>query len=188
MRGSDLLVLGTPVYVIGISVLLKMLLDRQYSTANCGNLLITKSGLLFHETNREISGKPFVALICCDNVENETPRSLIQYFKDYAKFADLRLAGILVRNAGRASGHGKDKMREQFMPKLKEVYQAYEQAGRELATQGYISKATQNKANQEIVPIKFFRILKRFRPYKEKILQRARAQMEMAKAMANPKT
>lgn len=180
MADSDLIIFGTPVYVIGISVLLKMLLDRQYSTANCGNLLISESGLLFHDSNREISGKPIVALICCDNVENQTPRSLIQYFKDYAKFLDVPLAGMLVRNAGRAAGLGKEPIREKIFPKLAEVHQAYEQAGRELATQGYISKSTQNKANQEIVPIKHFRFLKRFRHYKLKILENARAMRTMA--------
>ncbi|MBN1613253.1 MAG: flavodoxin family protein [Deltaproteobacteria bacterium] len=186
MASSDLIIFGTPVYVVGISVLLKMLLDRQYGTADCGKLIISKSGLIFHESDRKISGKPIVALICCDNIEDETPRSLIQYFKDYAKFLDVPLAGVLVRNAGRAAGHGKDKMREQFFPKLAQVYKAFEQAGRELATQGYISKATQRKANQEIVPMKNFKRLKKTMPYKEQILQHARTQMILAEASSAP--
>lgn len=38
-------------------------------------------------------------------------------------------------------------------PKVRAVYAAYEQAGRELALNGRISTATQRKANQEIIPI-----------------------------------
>jgi multimeric flavodoxin WrbA len=185
MSEADLLVFGTPVYVIGISVLLKMLLDRQYSTCNCGNMIISKSGLLFHESDRQISGKPFVALICCDNVENQTPRSLVQYFKDYAKFLDVPLAGMLVRNAGRAAGYGKDPIRDMIFPKLAEVHRAYEQAGRELATKGHVTRSTQSRANQEIVPLKMFHFLKRFRPYKQKILDNARAMRERTTNLAH---
>jgi NAD(P)H-dependent FMN reductase len=184
MANSDLFIFATPVYVMGISVLLKMLLDRQYGTCNCGNLIISKSGHMFHETNRDVSGKPIVGLICCDNTENETPRSLIQWFKDYAEFLDVPLAGLLVRNAAAFSGHGKDPMREKIFPKIAEVHMAYEQAGRELAMRGYISKATQNKVNQEIVPFKMFHILKRFKPMKKKALAQARAGRAMAAAAA----
>ena len=186
MASADLIILGTPVYVMGISVLLKTLLDRQYSTANMGNLLLSKSGHLFHETNRDVSGKPIVGLICCDNTEDQTPRSLIQWFRDYAEFLDVPLAGLLIRNAASFTGHGKDPMREKIFPKIAEVHRAYEQAGRELAMRGYISKATQNKVNQEVVPFKMYHILKRFMPMKKKALAHARAGRAMAAAAAIP--
>jgi multimeric flavodoxin WrbA len=186
MASADLIILGTPVYVMGISVLLKMLLDRQYGTCNCGNLILSKSGHLFHETNRDVSGKPIVGLICCDNTENETPRSLAQWFKDYTEFLDVPLAGLLIRNAGAFAGHGKDPIREKIFPKLAEVHMAYEQAGRELAMRGYISKATQSKANQEVVPVKMFHILKRFKPMKKKFLAQALARRAMTAPVAIP--
>ncbi len=47
---------------------------------------------------------------------------------------------------------------------------AHEQAGRELATLGRIRPFTQRRANQEIVSVPFFRILKRFRPVKRWVL------------------
>jgi multimeric flavodoxin WrbA len=186
MASADLIILGTPVYVMGISVLLTTLLDRQYSTANMGNLLLSKSGHLFHETNRDVSGKPIVGLICCDNTEDQTPRSLIQWFRDYTEFLDVPLAGLLIRNAASFTGHGKDPMREKIFPKIAEVHRAYEQAGRELAMRGYISKATQNKVNQEVVPFKMYHILKRFMPMKKKALAHARAGRAMAAAAAIP--
>jgi hypothetical protein len=40
-------------------------------------LIVTKSGLIFHHTSKEICGKPFAAVICCDNVEDETPKNLV---------------------------------------------------------------------------------------------------------------
>jgi hypothetical protein len=106
-------------------------------------------------------------------VENATPANSISYFKTYAKFQDAQLAGILVRNAGRLAGHGKEPSREQIFTKITEVYKAYEQAGYELAKQKYISRSTQRKANQEIVPVKLFSILKHLGPLKKKFLERA---------------
>jgi multimeric flavodoxin WrbA len=173
MSDADLFVFAAPVYVFGISVLLKTLLDRTHGMSDCSKLILTKSGLLFHHTNRSVSGKPFAAVICYDNVENATPANSISYFKTYARFQDVRLAGILVRNAGRLAGHGKMPSREQFFPKLTEVYKAYEQAGYELAKQKYISRSTQRKANQEIVPVKLFSILKQIGPLKKRFLKRA---------------
>ena len=62
------------------------------------------------------------------------------------------------------------------VPKIHQVYAAYEQAGRELAMEGRIRPATQRKGNQEIVPIPIFGILKRlpFRQLKVRFLERAR--------------
>lgn len=173
MAGSDLIIYATPVYVFTISVLLKTLFDRMHGLGDVKKLIVTKSGLIFHHTNKEIGGKPFAAVICCDNVEDETPKNLVSYFKTYAKFQDAHLAGILVRNAGLLARHGKNSDTMQLLPKLAEVYQAYEQAGRELAIMKNISKATQKKVSQEIVPIKLFHIMKTLRPLKRKFLEHA---------------
>ncbi len=175
MAQSDLVVYSTPVYVMGMSVLLKTLFDRMYGVCDCKDLLVTRSGIFFHHTNRDICCKPFVAMVCCDSVEDETPRNVISYFKTYSKYMDTPLAGMLVRNAGRLAGHGADPEREKFLPKLSQVYEAYEQAGHELAEKGCISKATQKKANQEIMPFRMFHILKRLRPLKSKFVERARS-------------
>jgi len=173
MSESDLLIFATPVYVFGFSVLLKTLLDRTYGISDCSKLILSKSGMLFHHTNKSVSGKPFAAVICCDNMEDATPANAISYFKTYARFQDANLAGILVRNAGRLADYGKEPSRQQIFPKLAEVYKAYERAGRELATQGYITKSTQKIANQEIIPIKMFHILKRSPLFKRRFLEKA---------------
>jgi len=54
------------------------------------------------------------------------------------------------------------------------VYEAYEQARRELATEEHIRRSTERRANQEIVPVPLFGILKRLRPFKRMMVERAR--------------
>jgi len=56
------------------------------------------------------------------------------------------------------------------------VYAAYEQAGRELAREGRIRYGTQRRANQEIIPVPFFGLLKRvpFKPLKRRFIEEAR--------------
>jgi hypothetical protein len=48
-----------------------------------------------------------------------------------------------------------------MFPRIREVYAAYERAGRELAVEGRIRRRTQRQANQEIIPVPLFGILKR---------------------------
>jgi len=152
MSGSDIIIYGTPVYVFNMSGLLKIFLDRFYSTSNVYDLKLTKSGMLFHHVTEKIICKPFVPLICCDNVENETPENIIRYFQTFSKFMDTPQAGLLLRQAGGLVGYGKDREKEKKYPKILDVYKAFEQAGTELATLGYIKKSTMRKTNQRIVP------------------------------------
>jgi len=152
MAAADIIIYGTPVYIFSMSGLLKIFFDRFYSTSNVSDLKISKSGMFFHHVTEKISGKPFVPLICCDNVENETPENIIRYFQTFSKFMDAPQVGLLLRQAGGLVGHGKDSEKEKKYPKIVDIYNAFEQAGVELATLGYIKKFTQRRANQKIVP------------------------------------
>ena len=145
MAEADLLVFATPVYIFQMSGLMKTFLDRMYGTADVNDLRVAGSGLFFHHVDRAISSKPFVPLICCDNIESATPRNVIDYFRTYSRFNDAPQVGLLVRNAGRLAGHGHDPEAFTQAPRLASVYLAYEQAGRELASSGRISKTTQKK-------------------------------------------
>lgn len=176
MASADIIVFATPVYIFGISGLMKIFLDRIYSTGNIHNIMVSKSGLLFHHIDTSICSKPFVNLVCCDNLEDETPKNTLSYFKAYSKFMDAPQVGVLIRNAGRLTGHGKDPEKEKKFPKIYEVYDAYIQAGRELALEGKISKRTQIKTNQEIMPVPLFRYIKKIRPLKNKFIEKARKQ------------
>lgn len=180
MAEADIIIYATPVYVFSMSGLLKTFLDRMYATGDVLDLRLSESGLMFHHIDRAISSKPFVVLICCDNLEAETPKNVLAYFETFSRFMDAPQVGVLVRNGGRLSGHGKDAESEKKVPKIFQVYEAYEQAGRELATEGRIRRATQRQANQEIVPVPMFGLLKRlpFRFFKSKFVERAQKMQE----------
>lgn len=175
MAEADILVFATPIYIFTMTGLFKNFLDRLYSTADVFDLQLTRSGMLFHHMNHQVCSKPLVTLICCDNTEKETPKNAISYFRTYAKFHDAPLVGELVRNAGRFAGHGKDPQAHHRVPKLKEAYDAFERAGLELAKDGIISRSTQKKAAQNILPIPpLIKPFKNLRIIKKKLLQQAR--------------
>jgi putative NADPH-quinone reductase len=176
MAGADILIYATPVYVFGMSGLLKTFIDRMNATGNTLDLRISEKGLMFHHIDYAICSKPFVVLVCCDNLETETPKNVLSYFRTFSRFMDAPQVGVLVRNGGRLSGHGSDPSRQQRFPKIFKVYAAYEQAGRELAREGRIRYGTQRRANQEIIPVPFFGLLKRlpFKPLKRRFIEEAR--------------
>lgn len=180
MAEADLIIYATPVYVFGMSGMLKTFLDRMNATGDVQDLRMSKSGLMFHHIDHNICSKPFVTLVCCDNMEAETPKNVLSYFKTFSRFMDAPQVGVLVRNGGRLSGHGKDPERASRVPKIQAVYQAYKQAGRELVIGGRIRPSTQRQANQEIVPVPMFGILKRlpFKPLKRRFIEKARKMQE----------
>jgi len=180
MTDADLIVYATPVYVFAMSGLLKTFLDRMYVAGDVLDLKLSASGLMFHQVDKAICSKPFVTLVSCDNVEAEAPKNVLSYFRTFSRFMDAPQVGSLVRNAARLAGHGQDPEREKKLPKLRKVYKAYEQAGRELATEGRIRRATQRRANRQIVPGPVFALARRVpsRLLKRWFLARARKWQE----------
>lgn len=175
MAEADLIIYATPIYIFGMSGLLKTFLDRLHATSDSLQMHLSNSGLVFHHIDRAICSKPFVTLVCCDNVESETPKNVLAYFRTFSKFLDAPQVGELVRNGGRLLGYGHNPEWEKMFPKMRDVYAAYEQAGQELATEGHIRRSTQRRASQEIVPVPLFGLLKRlpFKPLKQKFVEQA---------------
>ena len=175
MRNADIIIFATPVYIFNMSGLLKIFLDRMNSTGDSGKLKLSKSGLFFHHIDQELCSKPFVLLVCCDNMEDETPKNVISYFRTYSKFMDAPMVGTLVRKSGKLIGHGKSPEKEKQYPKVYDVYEAFQQAGRELATRGKIHPKTQRRASQHILNIPpVFNVLMKFRPFKKRALEKAK--------------
>jgi NAD(P)H-dependent FMN reductase len=170
---ADLLIYATPVYVFGVSGLLKTFIDRFYSTSDVNRLLVTRSGLFFHHVGEAICSKPFVSLICCDNLDPLMPDNAREYFRIFSRFMDAPHVGELVRSGGRLFGYGRDPLALKRFPRITNVYDAYEQAGRELVVNGHISRATQRKANQEVIPVPFFGLLKYLVPFKHIMIRKA---------------
>jgi multimeric flavodoxin WrbA len=178
MRHADLIIFATPVYEFAMSSKLKTLLERIHSTADAGDLKVSRSGMFSHAIDQDLCSKPFVTLICYDNIEDATPKNVISYFDTYSKFMDSPCRGHLVRNAGILTGHGKNPDREKACPRIFQVYNAYVQAGRELATNGRISGSTLRKANQEVVPVPLFKYLKHIKFLKPYMISKARDMMD----------
>jgi len=116
MRKADIIIYGTPVYLFTMSGLLKIFLDRFYSTGDVYDLKVTKSGLFFHGPDVALTSKPFVPVICCDNVEDKTPENVIRYFQTYSKFTDSPQVGLIVRTGGGMTGHGNNPEKEKKFP------------------------------------------------------------------------
>ena len=63
--------------------------------------------------------------------------------------------------------------KEKQYPKIYSVYEAFEQAGRELATLGRFVPRTQNRANQQIINgPPFLSLLMKFRPFKKRAIEK----------------
>jgi multimeric flavodoxin WrbA len=170
MSSADIIVFATPVYLMNMAGLLKILIDRLYSTMDISDARLS-SGLIHHHVDPAISSKPFVTLVVCSNLENESWKNVTSYFRTYARFMEARQVGVLVRNASALFDYTNNPSLGKDFPKIFDVYSAYERAGYELATLGYIRRSTQRKANQEIVPLPFFRVLKHFRSIKERVIE-----------------
>ncbi len=168
---ADLVIYASPVYIFNISGLLKIFFERFYGTCITQDLKLTKSGLLFHHVNKKINSKPFVALICSDNIEPKTTQTSIIYFKRFAEFLDAPIRGMLTCQGGILTGHGKNKTKENQFPRIFSVYEALTQAGVELALQNKITSTTQKKVNQQIIPVP--RFIFNLKPIKKIILKKA---------------
>jgi multimeric flavodoxin WrbA len=151
MRGAALVVYATPIYIFGISSLLKTFFERFMSTADCGDFRVTQSGLFFHDVDRALVSKPFVSLVVCDNLEHETPRNSIEYFHTFSRFLDAPLVGSLVRPTAQGLMLARTATGKGRFPRAGQVFAAYEQAGRELCTLQRITRATERRANQSII-------------------------------------
>ena len=172
MRKADIIIYATPIYVFNMSGLLKVFIDRINATGNSKEFKLSKSGLFFHHISKDIYSKPFVTLICHDNFENEMSKNVVSYFKTFSKFMDAPQVGTIIRRSGKVTGHGKNPEKEKQYPKILESYKALELAGKELVTKGKISRKTQKTASQDIIPVPFFSILKNFKGFKKKALEK----------------
>lgn len=174
MRAADIIVFATPVYVFGMSGLMKRFFDRINSTGDSNKLKVTKSGLFFHHIDGELCSKRFALVVTCDNLEDRTSESVVSYFKSYSQFMDAPIAGMLIRKSGRLIGHGHSPELEKKYPRIYDVYEAYVQAGRELATKKHITAKTRKRANQQIIDVPFLDLLMKLKPLKGKMVEKAK--------------
>ncbi|MGD0707520.1 MAG: flavodoxin family protein [Anaerolineaceae bacterium] len=175
MAAADLIIYATPIHVFSMTALMKNFFDRFYAIGKSDDLQLSDAGLMFHFIDHRIVSKPFVALICCSNLEAETSKNAITYFHSFSRFMDAPLVGMLVRNGSALVGKGRDTHAEERFPRIRDVYAAYREAGRDLVHFSHIRRNTRRRANQEIVPVPMFDLLKRIplRNVKLKFIERA---------------
>lgn len=147
MRRADIVVYASPVYVFSPSSLLKSLLERFYGLGRESAFVVTRSGLLFHEVDRGVCGKPFVAIVTSDNSERETVINCERYFRSLSRFLDAPLLGLLVRQGGRLIRSGRAAV------SLGEVREAFRCAGEELIRRGRVSRATERRLRRSAIPL-----------------------------------
>ena len=154
MKQADVIIFATPVYTLAMSSLLKMLLERYFGVCKVEEFCLTKNGLFFHHVDENICKKKFVPLVVCDNLENETTKNILSYFKTYSKFMDAEIVGTLVRKS--AGMFGFNQPNKNDIPVISRVYASYIQAGKELASAGWITRSTEKKANEAMIKLPFF--------------------------------
>ncbi len=170
MAAAELLVYATPVYVFGMSSLLKSLLERLYSRAPVAGALLTESGLFFHATDRSLTAKPYATLVVADNMENATVRNTRDYFRTFGQFLDARHIGHLERRsaaAWTAALQGQDATARR---RAEEVLEACRRAGVELVSAGVVSRGTARRAAVPFVTIpRLVRIARCIPPLRPKL-------------------
>ncbi len=177
IRKADIIIYATPIYVFGLSSLLKILLERTFYTSKVDQLCVTGNGLVFHDIDASISSKPFVSLILCDNIEALTTKNTSIFFKTYGNFTNSTNIGQLIRPSANLL-QAKEIEREQQIV-IWEIENAYVQSGRELALQGYISKKTQKIANQDIIVIpKIAKVFLKLGIARKKLNEKIQAHMQ----------
>lgn len=167
IREADLVIYATPIYIFNMSGLLKRFIERINSTCDINKLQVSKQGLFFHHIDKAVCSKPFVLLTTCGNIENETSKNAVTYFKTFARFMDAPMAGTLVRTASFLL----QKKDEADFPKKMMVLNAFQAAGRDLALMGKVSNRNQKRATQNVIQIPtLIGLLMKIKPLRGKLL------------------
>jgi len=172
MAQADLLVYASPVYVFGISSLLKCLLERFYSRAPVAGGLITESGLFFHPTDRTLVAKPFVSILACDNMEDLTVRNGRDFFRIFSRFMDAPQVGHLERRSAAAWCTALDSGDAGSRDAAAAVLAAYRQAGVDLVSRGRIAPQTRRRAQAPFVQVPLLVRVARHLPFLRAFLSR----------------
>jgi len=153
IRGADVVLYATPVYLFGISSLLKRLIERFHSAAPVDDLKITDSGILFHATDRALMCKPLVSIVVSDNVEDVTVENAKGYFKNYCMFMDARHIAHIERRSASVWLASLGQPQAEIGRRARRILEAYEEMGKELAKGMQVSKRTKHQAETALIRI-----------------------------------
>ncbi len=141
-READMVVYATPVYLDGMTALMRMFVERSLPLLQ--GYLEMRDGHLRHPTHDKKRRKMVVVSTCgLSEMDNFDP--LVAHFKAIAKNMDMDYAGALVR----PSGVIMDLAGPQ---RVAAIEKAIKQAGYEIIADGAMSPKTLEAAAEEIMP------------------------------------
>ena len=141
-RNSDLVVYATPVYLDGMTGMMKNFIDRSLPLLQ--GFLEFRDGHLRHPTH-DGKHRKMAVISTCGLAELDNFDPLIAHFQAIAKNMDMEYIGAVVRPAGVILDLAAPE-------KLESIYNAIKSAGHEVIAKGKISPETYKAAADEIMP------------------------------------
>lgn len=144
---ADLLVYAQPLYVFSVPGIVKNFLDRRLPRL-LPYLIESSDGATRHP-HRQESGRRqrLVVFSVCGFPELDHFAGLLTMFRQLARAGDTPIVGELLRPASESLRFGSG-----LGPKYQTVLAALHRAGKELATQGFVSTATEQAVSQPLFP------------------------------------
>ncbi len=146
---SDIWVLGTPVYVDGISGPLKMLMDRMLPLVHGPFEL--RDGHCRHPLREEYKAGKLVLVSNSGFWEMDNFDPLIVHMKAFCKNLSREYAGALLRPHGEALR----PLKELGAP-IEDIFEAAKEAGRQLVRDGKMASETLATVSREILPFQVY--------------------------------
>jgi multimeric flavodoxin WrbA len=144
LKGTDLMILATPVYVDGMTGQCKNFIDRLIALLDPHFEI--RDGHFRHVVKEKYCGKIFLISICAfPEMDNFDP--LVLHVKRIARNLNMEYVGEILRPAV----HSLD-MKKAPVDAIGRVMEAFERAGGELVDNGVVSINTRQEAASEIVP------------------------------------
>jgi len=149
LRGADILVFATPVYVDGVSGPMKNLMDRLVPLLQ--PFFELREGHCRHPLREGIKNGKVVLVSNCGFWEMDNFDPLLVHMKAFCKNAGREFAGALLRP------HGPElkSMMKKGLP-IGDIFEAAKEAGRQLVEDGEISAETLEVISRELVPLEMY--------------------------------
>lgn len=144
MRACDAFVLGTPVYIEGMTTLAKTFMDRLVTTMDPH--LIEVDGRVTHALRVRLPRTVFLVSVC-GYPEVETFDPLVLQMTRFARNFHAVFAGALLRPAAFTL-----RLERKYPERVRSVRDAIRQAGIELVRNGRVSQAVLDAAAAEVCP------------------------------------
>lgn len=145
-RQADMIVYGTPVYLDGMTSMMKTFIDRSLPLLQ--GFLEMRDGHLRHPTH-DGRRRKMVLVSTCGLIEMDNFDPIVAHFKAIAKNMDMDYIGALLRPSG--------VILDLASPEKKEsIYTAIRRAGYEVVAEGKMSPVTLESATEGIMPAEEF--------------------------------